>query len=139
MSLLGSLVDLWVRIPLLIWSFYAQWFWLCDKLVILFVFSQYNLSCEKRINSITESSSFISWVIECVMRLCYPVWYRWQYILTRRNQPNEMDTECIKYKEFSSEVQTCRSLIVIGVALYSAIFIQLYIIIIVEFRQWFRH
>ena len=74
MFLLGSLVDLWVRIPLLIWSFYVQWFWLCDKLVILFVFSQYNLIWGERINSITEFSSFISWVIECVMRLCYPVW-----------------------------------------------------------------
>ena len=62
------------KIPLLIWSFYAQWFWLYDRIVILFVFSQYNLSCEKRINSITESSSFISWVIECVMRLHHPIW-----------------------------------------------------------------
>ena len=53
MFLLGSLVDLWVRIPLLIWSFYAQWFWLCDKLVILFVFSQYNLIWGERINSNT--------------------------------------------------------------------------------------
>ena len=50
-----------------------------------------------------------------------------------------MDTECLKYREFTSEVQTCKSLIVIGVALYSATFIQLYIIIIVEFRQWFQH